>query len=92
MCINEIIIEGFYYFLAWHGAWNLSNRNGGYGLKTGRCIVAFMIFNFLVYKYPKTGLNCLEGRASLMHVTPLPGPDEVKTDQRLSTLLLQSVR
>ena len=45
----------------------MSNGNGGYGVKAGRYIVAFMIFNFLVYKCPKNGLNCPKGRAKIMH-------------------------
>jgi hypothetical protein len=61
-----IFIEVLYIFLACQGSWDLSNRNGAQGVKAGRCIVAFMIFNFLVYKCPKTGLNFLESRPSLM--------------------------
>ncbi len=79
MCINEIIIESFYYFLAWHGAWNLSNRNGGYGVKAGGCIIAFIIFNFLIYKFPKNGLDCLEGRASLFHASLTLGFGRIPT-------------
>ena len=46
----------------------MGNENGGYGVKAGRCIVAFMIFNFLVYKYLKTGLNWTKIHAKIMHI------------------------
>ena len=46
----------------------MGSENGGCEAKTGICIIAFIIFNFLVYKCPKTGLNCLGDCAKIMHV------------------------
>jgi len=61
-------LKVFTIFLAWQGPCKLSNRNGVHGVKAGRCIVAFMIFNFFVYKRLKTGLNWFGGHARMMHV------------------------